>query len=149
MFKLNTPEKVAARTARAEAFKATRAEAKEKKAAGRAGKVAGKADLKKWRAAHPAERQLNEVANVHPLWPGTKFGMTAHGPVAGGVAEFFSATDRRSRGVAAVNITFGNGAARSWNVKADRLTLQAANKYVAAFNVLSAQLAAEQDWGRV
>lgn len=40
-------------------------------------------------------------------------------------------------------MTFGNGAAQTYNVTPESTTLRMANQYVTAFNALSAQLANE------
>ncbi|MFR0354134.1 hypothetical protein [Streptomyces sediminimaris] len=127
---------------------------------------AEKAALKVWRDAHPAEKELNQAAFLR-LWPCSRYGITNLGPVQGGSAEFFNAgahkawtatrlaagavtmgmsaaaTGRKNKGAAAINITFGNGSVQSFTVKPDSTSLNAANRYVAAFNVLAAQLAAE------
>jgi len=124
--------------------------------------------LKEWRAVHPAEKTLNTAAMLK-LWPSSKRGMTALGPVKGGSAEFVNAgahkawtatrliagaatlgasavaTGRKNKGAAVINVTFGNGAAETYTVKPEPAYLKAANQYVTAFNTLAAQLAEEDD----
>ncbi|MFE0470509.1 hypothetical protein ACFW2V_02685 [Streptomyces sp. NPDC058947] len=124
--------------------------------------------LQAWRAAHPAEKTLN-MAALLKMWPSSKMGMTAVGPVKGGNAEFINAgahkawtatrliagaatlgttaiaTGRKNKGAAVINITFGNGAAQTYTVKPEPAYLKAANQYVTAFNALAAQLAEEDD----
>ncbi|MFG2308839.1 hypothetical protein ACGFS9_09185 [Streptomyces sp. NPDC048566] len=147
MFKRN-PDKAAARAARREV------------------QHSEEAALKTWRAAHLAEKELNQAALLH-LWPRSRQGMTPLGPIQGGSAEFFDAdahkawtatrliagattmgtaaiaAGRKNKGAAAINIRFGNGAVQSFTVKPDPTSLRAANRYVTAFNALAAQLATE------
>ncbi|MGW4731672.1 hypothetical protein ACWEQC_21320 [Streptomyces shenzhenensis] len=102
-------------------------------------------------------------------WPSSKFGETTIGPVLGGQAEFVDAgahkawtatrlvagaatlgasaavTGRKNKGAAVINVTFGNGAAQTYNVTPDSTTLRAANQYVTAFNALAVQLASEAE----
>ncbi|MGI5218276.1 hypothetical protein [Nocardia sp. CA-290969] len=122
--------------------------------------------LKQWRATHPAEKTLNLAALLHP-WPSSRQGVTRCGPVRAGTAELFDAgahkawtatrlaggvatlggsaalMGRKNKGVAALSIQFGNGAVESYTVKPDKTALRDANTYVAAFNTLATQLAAE------
>ncbi|MGW4981148.1 hypothetical protein [Streptomyces mirabilis] len=100
-------------------------------------------------------------------WPSSKFGETSLGPIRGGHAEFVNAgahkgwtatrlvagaatlgtsaalTGRKNKGAAVINVTFGNGAAQTYNVTPENANLRAANQYVNAFNALAAQLEAE------
>ncbi|HWM38650.1 MAG TPA: hypothetical protein VNS49_16175 [Streptomyces sp.] len=153
----------------AEKAKAERAERTEKAKAARAERRAEhKAEreaLKAWRQEHPAEKEMNSAAMMR-MWPSSERGVTSLGPVAGAQAEFFTAdahkawtatrlvggavtmgaslaAGRKNKGAAAINITFPNGVAKSYAVKPDSTSLQAANQYVTAFKALSAQLLAE------
>jgi hypothetical protein len=56
-----------------------------------------------------------------------------------------AATGRKNKGAAVINITFGNGAAQTYNVTSASATLRAANQYVTAFNALATHLAAEAE----
>lgn len=158
MFKRD-PEKAAQR----EAQKAEKRRRRDEAAAQRA---AEKEALKEWRRAHPAESTMNMAAMLK-TWPSSKFGETSLGPVLGGHAEFVNAgahkgwtatrlvagaatlgtsaavTGRKNKGAAVINITFGNGAAQTYNVTPENANLRAANQYVNAFNALAAQLDAE------
>ncbi|MGI3199650.1 hypothetical protein ACRJ4W_15465 [Streptomyces sp. GLT-R25] len=160
MFKRD-PEKVAQREAR-------RAEKRQQREEWAAKRKAEKEALTEWRQTHPAEKTLNQACMMH-LWPGSKFGQTDHGPILGGHAEFVdagarkawtatrlaagvatmgvsaAATGRKNKGAAVINVTFGNGAAQTYNVTPESATLRAANQYVTAFNALAAQLAAEAE----
>ncbi|REE62139.1 hypothetical protein BX257_4752 [Streptomyces sp. 3212.3] len=160
MFKRD-PEKVAQKEAR----KAEKRRQREEWAAQR---QAEKEALAAWRSAHPAEKTLNTAAMLR-MWPSSKFGETTLGPILGGQAEFINAgahkawtatrlvagaatlgvsaaaTGRKNKGAAVINITFGNGAAQTYNVTPDSTALRAANQYVTAFNALAAQLANEAD----
>ncbi|MGQ4343569.1 hypothetical protein [Streptomyces sp. SAS_275] len=131
-------------------------------------KAADKAALKAWRETHPAERTMNTAATMR-MWPSSKMGVTNLGPVKGGSAEFVNAgahkgwtatrlvagvatagmsaaaTGRKNKGAAVINVTFGNGAAQTFNVSPESQTLSAANRYVTAFNALAAQLAQEDE----
>jgi len=158
MFKRD-PEKAAQR----EVQKAERRRLRDEAAAQRA---ADKEALKEWRRAHPAEGTLNMAAMLK-TWPSSKFGETTLGPIRGGSAEFVNAgahkgwtatrlvagaatlgasavaTGRKNKGAAVINVTFGNGAAQTYNVTPDSTNLRAANQYVTAFNALAAQLDSE------
>jgi hypothetical protein len=124
-----------------------------------------KAALAEWRASHPAEKTLN-TACMMQSWPSSKFGETTHGPILGGHAEFVDAgahkawtatrlvggvatggaslvAGRKNKGAAVINVTFGNGAAQTYNVTPESSTLRMANQYVTAFNALASQLANE------
>lgn len=160
MFKQD-PEKAAQREAR-------RAEKRRQREERVAKAQAEKEALAEWRRNHPAEKTLNSACAMH-LWPNSKFGETALGPILGGHAEFIDAgahkawtatrliagaatlgasavaTGRKNKGAAVINVTFGNGAAQTYNVKPDGVTLRAANQYVTAFNALAAQLASEAE----
>ncbi|WP_109036424.1 hypothetical protein [Streptomyces rubrogriseus] len=160
MFKRD-PERAAEREAK-------RAEKRQQREEWAAKRKAEKAALAEWRQTHPAEKTLNQACMMH-LWPGSKFGQTDLGPILGGHAEFVdagahkawtatrlvagvatmgvtaAATGRKNKGAAVINVTFGNGAAQTYNVKPESATLRAANQYVTAFNALAAQLAAEAD----
>lgn len=158
MFKRD-PEKAAQR----EVERAEKRRLREEAAAAR---QAEKEALKEWRRAHPAESTMNTAAMMR-AWPSSKFGKTPLGPILGGQAEFVNAgahkgwtatrlaagvatmgvsaaaTGRKNKGAAVINVTFGNGAAQTYNVSPENATLRAANQYVNAFNALAAQLAAE------
>ncbi|MFE4758470.1 hypothetical protein ACFRIB_51425 [Streptomyces mirabilis] len=158
MFKRD-PEKAAQR----EVEKAEKRRLRDEAAAQRATE---KEALKEWRRAHPAEATLN-MAALLKSWPSSKFGETGLGPVQGGHAEFVNAgahkgwtatrlvagaatlgtsaalTGRKNKGAAVINVTFGNGAAQTYNVTPENANLRAANQYVNAFNALAAQLEAE------
>ncbi|MFC8090427.1 hypothetical protein [Streptomyces sp. NPDC057301] len=150
--------------ARKEAKQAAKSAAKQAKKDQRHGQ---KAEIKSYRDAHPMERQMNQAAMLH-MWPRAECGMTPFGPVKGGSAELWNAdahkswtasrvagntvgvaslgmiptfSGRKSRGAAAINVTFGNGTAQSFAVKPQDLA--AANRYVTAFNALSRQLEGE------
>jgi len=152
------PEKAAERQARRDE---KRREREEWAAKQRAEKEA----LAEWRATHPAEKTLN-IACTLRSWPSSKFGKTALGPILGGHAEFVDAgahkawtatrlvggvatggvslvAGRKNKGAAVINVTFGNGAAQTYNVTPENGTLRMANQYVTAFNALAAQLANE------
>ncbi|MFI5684667.1 hypothetical protein [Streptomyces sp. NPDC051636] len=152
------------RAAEKEAQRAEKRRLREEAAATR---QAEKEALKEWRRAHPAESTMNTAAMMRS-WPSSKFGETSLGPILGGQAEFVNAgahkgwtatrlaagavtmgasaavTGRKNKGAAVINVTFGNGAARTYNVTPENSTLRAANQYVNAFNALAAQLASEQ-----
>ncbi|MFF7329673.1 hypothetical protein [Streptomyces sp. NPDC008150] len=154
------PEKAAAK----QAAKAEKQQQKEKAAAQR---QADKAALKEWREAHPAEKAMNLAASMK-AWPASKMGETVLGPVKGGNAEFVDSgahkawtatrlvagvasmgttaalSGRKNKGAAMINVVFGNGAVKTYNVTPENATLRAANQYVTAFNALAAQLAAEE-----
>ena len=121
--------------------------------------------LAEWRATHPAEKTLNTACMMR-AWPTSKFGETSLGPILGGHAEFVDAgahkawtatrlvggvatggaslvAGRKNKGAAVINVTFGNGAAQTYNVTPESSTLRMANQYVTAFNALAAQLANE------
>lgn len=145
-------------------------EVKAQKAAKKAGKKAEKQALREWRSAHPQETTMRVAATLQP-WPKPEYGVTRQGPVLGGKAEFFNAgahkgwtatrlvagaatmgtsaflTGRKSKGAAAINIVYGNGASASYDVSPDSGDMSAANRYITAFNALAAQLAAEQTQG--
>lgn len=152
------PEKAARRQAEREEKRQQRAE----QAAARQAEAQA---LNEWRRAHPAERTLNAAAALR-AWPKATRGQTPLGPVQGGSAEFVNAgahkawtatrivgglatggatlaAGRKNKGVAVINVTFGNGAAQTYNVTPENSTLRAANQYVTAFNALAAQLNAE------
>lgn len=152
------PEKAARR----EAEKAERRRLRDEAAAKR---QAEKAALHEWRLLHPAESTMRTAAMMR-MWPTSTFGETALGPVLGGHAEFVNAgahkawtatrlvggvatggaslvAGRKNKGAAVINVTFGNGAAQTYNVTPENSTLRAANQYVTAFNALAAQLAYE------
>ncbi|MFF9324029.1 hypothetical protein ACF1AY_04850 [Streptomyces sp. NPDC014776] len=154
------PEKAAQREAR-------RAEKRQQREEWAAQRKAEKAALAEWRSTHPAEKTLN-TACMMQAWPSSKFGETALGPILGGHAEFVDAgahkawtatrlvggvvtggaslvAGRKNKGAAVINVTFGNGAAQTYNVTPENATLRAANQYVTAFNALAAQLAREAD----
>jgi acetoin utilization deacetylase AcuC-like enzyme len=142
---------------------AAKAEKKKQRDEAAAQRAADKAALKEWRSAHPAEATMN-MAALMKMWPSSKMGVTALGPVKGGTAEFVNAgahkawtatrlvagvatagmsaaaTGRKNKGAAVINITFGNGAAQMYTVKPEPSYLKAANQYVTAFNALAAQL---------
>ena len=157
MFKRD-PEKAAQRAAQREARRRERADATAKH-------LAEKEALRNWRHAHPAESTMNTAAMLR-AWPTSKFGETSLGPVLGGHAEFVDAgahkawtatrlvgsvatggaslvAGRKNKGAAVINVTFGNGAAQTYNVTPESTTLRAANQYVTAFNALAGQLANE------
>ncbi|MEU0965667.1 hypothetical protein ABZ357_09655 [Streptomyces sp. NPDC005917] len=153
------PEKAAQREVRREEKRKQREEWSAKR-------KAEKEALADWRRAHPAEKTLNTACMMR-MWPSSKFGETTLGPILGGHAEFVdagahkgwtatrlvagvataglsaAATGRKNKGAAVINLTFGNGAAQTYNVTPETATLRAANQYVNAFNALAAQLAAE------
>jgi acetoin utilization deacetylase AcuC-like enzyme len=153
------PEKAAQRAAR-------KAEKKQLREEASAQRAAEKEALKEWRRAHPAEATMNTAA-LMKMWPSSKMGVTALGPIRGGSAEFVdagahkawtatrliagvatagvsaAATGRKNKGAAVINVTFGNGAAQTYTVKPEPSYLKAANQYVNAFNALAAQLAEE------
>lgn len=155
------PEKAAQKAA-------AKAEKKQQRQAAAEQRRADAEALKEWRNAHPAEKSLNTAAMLK-LWPSSKMGMTALGPVKGGSAEFVDAgahkawtatrliagvatagvsavaTGRKNKGAAVINVTFGNGAAETYTVKPEPAVLKAANQYVTAFNTLAAQLAEEDN----
>ncbi|WP_234354583.1 SHOCT domain-containing protein [Streptomyces sp. NRRL WC-3618] len=158
MFKRD-PEKSAQKTAEREKKQQALREAVDKR-------KADKDALKDWRKLHPTEKTMNTAAMMR-LWPSSKFGMTGQGPVLGGQAEFVDAgahkawtatrlaggvatgglsavAGRKNKGSAVVNLTFGNGAAQTYNVTPDSTALRAANQYVNAFNALAAQLDNEE-----
>ncbi|MER5903005.1 hypothetical protein ABT150_23350 [Streptomyces mirabilis] len=159
MFFNKDPEKAAQK----EVLKAEKKRQREEAAAQR---QADKTALKEWRSNHPAESTMN-MAALMKLWPSSKMGVTALGPVKGGSAEFVNAgahkawtatrlvagvatagmsaaaTGRKNKGAAVINVTFGNGAAQTYTVKPDPSYLKAANQYVNAFNALAAQLDGE------
>ncbi|MFI5992478.1 hypothetical protein ACIBAC_11575 [Streptomyces sp. NPDC051362] len=161
MFFKQDPEKAAQKAAEKAEKQRIRGEAAERKAA-------DKAALKAWRDAHPAERTMNTAAMMK-LWPSSKMGVTNLGPIKGGSAEFVNAgahkgwtatrliagaatlgtsavaTGRKNKGAAVINVTFGNGAAQTFNVSPESQTLSAANRYVNAFNALAAQLEQEDE----
>lgn len=158
MFKRD-PERAAQREVERAAKKKLRQEAA-------TARLADKEALKEWRRAHLAESTMNTAALMRP-WPTSKFGETSLGPVLGGQAEFVNAgahkgwtatrlvagaatlgtsaalTGRKNKGAAVINVTFGNGAAQTYNVTPENSTLRAANQYVNAFNALAAQLNGE------
>jgi hypothetical protein len=157
MFKQD-PKKAAQR-------EAERAEKRRLRDEATAKRQAEKADLKTWRDGHPAESTMNMAAMMRS-WPTSKFGQTSLGPLLGAHAEFVNAgahkawtatrlvggvatggaslvAGRKNKGAAVINVTFGNGAAQTYNVTPENGTLRAANKYVTAFNALAAQLANE------
>jgi acetoin utilization deacetylase AcuC-like enzyme len=145
---------------------AAKAEKKQLREEASAQRAAEKEALKEWRRAHPAEATMNTAA-LMKMWPSSKMGVTALGPVKGGSAEFVdagahkawtatrliagvatagvsaAATGRKNKGAAVINVTFGNGAAQTYTVKPEPSYLKAANQYVNAFNALAAQLAEE------
>ncbi|WP_327403841.1 hypothetical protein OG194_29670 [Streptomyces sp. NBC_01288] len=152
------PEKAAQRQARKEEKRRERDEWTAKR-------KAEKDALAEWRVTHPAEKTLN-LACMMRSWPGSKFGETSLGPVLGGQAEFVDAgahkawtatrlaggvvtggaslvAGRKNKGAAVINVTFGNGAAQTYNVTPENATLRAANQYVTAFNALAGQLSNE------
>lgn len=155
------PEKAAQRAAQRE-------EKRKKREEWAAQRQAEKEALAEWRLTHPAEKTLNTACMLRS-WPSSKFGETTLGPILGGHAEFIdagahkawtatrlaagvvtlgasaAATGRKNKGAAVINVTFGNGAAQTYNVTPENATLRAANQYVNAFNALAAQLAAEAD----
>lgn len=157
------PEKAAAKAAR----KAERKQQREEAAAQRR---AHAETLGLWRNAHPAENTMNQ-AGMWKGWPVSTMGETPLGPVKGGQAEFVDigahkawtatrliagaatagmtavAAGRKNKGVAVINVSFGNGAAETFPVKAEPAHLRDANKYVTAFNALAAQLADEDETG--
>lgn len=159
MFFKQDPEKAAQKATEKAEKQRIRGEAAEQRAA-------DKAALKAWREAHPAERTMNTAATMR-LWPSSKMGVTNLGPIKGGSAEFVNAgahkgwtatrliagaatlgtsavaTGRKNKGAAVINVTFGNGAAQTFNVSPESQTLSAANRYVTAFNALAAQLEQE------
>lgn len=159
MFFNKDPEKAAQK----EAAKAEKRQQRDEAAAQR---HADKAALKEWRSSHPAESTMN-MAALMKMWPSSKMGVTALGPVKGGSAEFVNAgahkawtatrlvagvatagmsaaaTGRKNKGAAVINVTLGNGAAQTYTVKPEPSYLKAANQYVTAFNALAAQLDAE------
>jgi hypothetical protein len=161
MFFKQDPEKAAQKAAEKAEKQRIREEAADQKAA-------DKAALKAWREAHPAERTMNTAATMR-TWPSSKMGVTNLGPIKGGSAEFVNAgahkgwtatrliagaatmgtsamaTGRKNKGAAVINVTFGNGAAQTFNVSPESQTLSAANRYVNAFNALAAQLAQEDE----
>ncbi|MGW5863612.1 hypothetical protein ACWFRJ_15730 [Streptomyces sp. NPDC055239] len=154
------PQKAAEKAAQRDAKRLEREQAA-------AGRKAEKDALKAWRQSHPAEGTMN-MAAMMKLWPSSKMGVTALGPVRGGNAEFINAgahkgwtatrlvagaatfgvsaaaTGRKNKGAAVINVTFGNGAAQTYTVKPDPSYPKAANQYVTAFNALAAQLEQEQ-----
>ncbi|MGD6743311.1 SHOCT domain-containing protein [Streptomyces sp. BH106] len=157
MFKRD-PKKSAQKAAEREEKQQARSQAADKR-------QADKEALKDWRKLHPAEKTMNNAAMMH-LWPSSKFGVTAQGPVVGGQADFVNAgahkawtatrlaggvatggvsalAGRKNKGAALINVTFGNGAAQTYSVTPDSTNLRAANQYVNAFNTLAAQLANE------
>ncbi|MBL3670627.1 hypothetical protein JL475_32600 [Streptomyces sp. M2CJ-2] len=160
MFKRD-PEKAAQREAK-------RAEKRRLREEWNANRKAEKEALAEWRRTHPAEKTLNTACMLRS-WPSSKFGETTLGPILGGHAEFVdagahkawtatrlvagaatlgvsaAATGRKNKGAAVINVTFGNGAAQTYNVTPETATLRAANQYVNAFNALAAQLAAEAE----
>lgn len=160
MFKKD-PEKAAQR-------QAAKDEKRRKKEEWAAAHRAEKEALAEWRNAHPAEKTLNTACMLR-LWPSSKFGQTALGPIRGGHAEFINAgahkgwtatrlaagvatmgvsaaaTGRKNKGAAVINVVFGNGAAQTYNVTPEAGTLRAANQYVNAFNALAAQLESEPE----
>jgi hypothetical protein len=154
------PEKAAQRDAR----RAEKRQQREERAAARQAEAQA---LAEWRRAHPAERTLNAAATLR-AWPSSKFGETPLGPIRGGTAEFVDAgahkawtatrlvgglatggaslvAGRKNKGAAVINVTFGNGAAQTYNVTPESSTLRMANQYVTAFNALAAQLANQAD----
>ncbi|MEU3346399.1 hypothetical protein ABZ723_15715 [Streptomyces sp. NPDC006700] len=155
------PEKAAQNEAR-------RAEKRRQREEWAANRQAEKEALSQWRSAHPAEKTLNTAAMMRS-WPSSKFGETTLGPIRGGHAEFINAgahkgwtatrlvagaatlgvsaaaTGRKNKGAAVINVTFGNGAAQTYNVTPENATLRAANQYVTAFNALAAQLDSEAE----
>lgn len=159
MFFNKDPEKAAQK----EAAKAEKRQQRDEAAAQR---HADKTALKEWRSSHPAESTMN-MAALMKMWPSSKMGVTALGPVKGGSAEFVNAgahkawtatrlvagvatagmsaaaTGRKNKGAAVINVTLGNGAAQTYTVKPEPSYLKAANQYVTAFNALAAQLDAE------
>ncbi|MFF3928251.1 hypothetical protein [Streptomyces hirsutus] len=163
MFFSKDPEKVAQR----QAAKAEKKQEREQAAAQRRAEADA---LKEWRSIHPAEKTMNTAAMLK-LWPSSKRGVTALGPVKGGSAEFINAgahkawtatrliagvatagvtaaaAGRKSKGAAVINLTFGNGAAETYTVKPEPAYLKAANQYVTAFNALAAQLEQEGEAG--
>jgi len=161
MFFKQDPEKAAQKAAKKAEKQRIRGEAADQKAA-------DKAALKAWREVHPAERTMNTAATMR-MWPSSKMGVTNLGPIKGGSAEFVNAgahkgwtatrlvagvatggvsaaaTGRKNKGAAVINVTFGNGAAQTFNVSPESQTLSAANRYVNAFNALAGQLAQEDE----
>lgn len=159
MFFNKDPEKAAER-------QAAKAEKKQQRDEAAAQRAAEKAELKEWRSSHPAEATMNMAAMLK-MWPSSKMGVTPHGPVKGGTAEFVNAgahkgwtatrlvagvatagmsaaaTGRKNKGAAVINVTFGNGAAQTYTVKPEPSYLKAANQYVTAFNALAAHLDTE------
>lgn len=156
-------EREAAAAVRREEAAAKREERAKARAEAAAKAKMDKLALKGWRVDHPAETTLNKAASLRP-WPTSERGVTKYGPVKGGQAEFINAgahkawtatrlvagaatlgasalaTGRKNKGAAMIAITFGNGAAQTYEVKPDKAVLVAANAYVTAFNALAAQL---------
>ncbi|MET8028569.1 hypothetical protein [Streptomyces avermitilis] len=154
MFFNKDPEKAAQK-------EAAKAEKKQQREEAVTQRQAEKAALKEWRRDHPAESTMN-MAALMKMWPSSKMGVTALGPVKGGSAEFINAgahrawtatrliagvatagvsaaaTGRKNKGAAVINVTFGNGAAQTYTVKPEPAYLKAANQYVTAFNALAA-----------
>ncbi|MFF4860034.1 hypothetical protein ACFY2N_34735 [Streptomyces rubiginosohelvolus] len=153
------PQKAAAKAAQREEKRQTRLSELD-------ARRADKGALKDWRTRHPAEKTMNRAALL-TMWPSAKMGVTPHGPVKGGSAEFVdagahkgwtatrllaggvsmgiaaAATGRKSKGAAVINVTFGNGAAQTYTVRPEPSHLKAANQYVTAFNALASQLEQE------
>jgi hypothetical protein len=127
-----------------------------------------KAELASYRRSHPLEVQLNHAALMH-RWPKATHGETSSGPVKGAHSELFNAnahkkwtatrlasnatvgvatagigmTGRKNVGQAEITIQQASGAISTYRVKPQ--DLNAANKYVVAFNAYAEQLAREDE----
>lgn len=156
-------EREVATAKRREEAAVRREERTQARAAAAAKAQEAKVGLSSFRASHPAEKTLNAAASLQS-WPQSKRGETRYGPIGGGHAEFIDAgahkgwtatrlvagaatlgasaamTGRKNKGVAVINLTFGNGAAQTYNVKPDKAVMRAANQYVTAFNALAGQI---------
>ncbi|MEU6820886.1 hypothetical protein ABZ921_09670 [Streptomyces atriruber] len=155
------PAKASARAAEKTLKKQKRAEAarlrKEKAAAHAA-----------WLHKHPAEKALNSAAGLLRGWPQSNRGISTTGhPVKGGKAEFMNmdahkawtatrlisgaatlgvttlAAGRKNKGMAVINIVYGDGFVETHQVKPEPQHMMDAPKYVTAFNALAEQLAQE------
>jgi hypothetical protein len=122
-----------------------------------------RAQRQQWLQEHPQEGRVNATRGLNG-WPQVNLGQTAYGSIAGAHAELWNAdahkgwtatrlisnatlgvatgglmaTGRKSKGAAAINVTYADGMVQTFDVKPQALAQ--ANRYVAAFNAYASSL---------